>query len=711
VANLSEPGSEHLTVYRFADVALDPARRSVKRGDKDIRLGRLTYELLLLLVESAPRVVTQEEVAQRLWGDRYATQDTIRQRIKLLRKALSDDAEDPKYFSVVRGQGYRLIPEVESVPMTATSPGRRWSTAQVAGLALAAIAILAVAFWIVPADMSPTETTVTSAPPIPAAQSIAILPFENLTEDPEDTYFVEGFHNDLLTQLSKIGGFKVISRTSVSEYRDSDKNLKKIGIELNVATILEGSVQRSGETVRINAQLIDAVNDEHLWAENYDRELTAQNLFTIQSEMATAIAGALQAKVLPEELARINEVPTANTKAYNYYLIGNHHVRESNNQVSFPLATEAFQLAVEEDPEFALAWAALARMHSAIFFFVDHEESRRDLARQAVERAFELEPNLPEAHFAMGFLHYLGFRDYESALREWDIAEKGMAGDSQIYQARAYLYGRMGNPAQSLKNMQRAIELDPRNVENLLYQSFTYSRFHDYATAERLFDQIVQIAPDRRIGYLGKAATALRRDGDTALVRAALSAAPINVRAHGLTWLATIYDRDFDQALALIDEWQFDAIDTQRDYQPKDWFYGATYELAGKPDVARKHFSAARTEIERLRQERPADVRILVTLASLMAYQGERQSAVDLAYRAMDMVPMTIDAAAAPNVRLEAIRVFLAAADYDAALAELDIYLANPAVWSIEGLLPDPRLDPIRDDPRFEKLVRKYRRE
>jgi TolB-like protein/DNA-binding winged helix-turn-helix (wHTH) protein/Flp pilus assembly protein TadD len=709
--NASEHESERLTVYRFADITLDPARRSVRRGDKDVRLGRLTYELLLLLVEAAPRVITQEEVAKRLWGDRYASQDTIRQRIKLLRKALSDDADDPRYFGVVRGQGYRLIPEVESMPMEAPSSKRTWSHQRIAGITLAAIAILAVIYWIVPGNGGVADSPDIPAPSTAAPQSIAVLPFENLTHDPEDTYFVEGFHNDLLTQLFKIGSFKVISRTSVSEYRNSDKNLKQIGDELNVATVLEGSVQRSGRKVRINAQLIDAENDEHLWAESYDRELTAQNLFDIQSEMATAVAGALQTVLSPEELARLNQVPTANTKAYNHYLIGIHHLRATDNQVTFPLATQAFQLAVDEDPEFALAWALLSRTLSAVYFFVDKDAATRELALQAVERAFEIQPGLPEAHFAKGYYHYLGFRDYEAALREWDVAEQGMPGDSQIFQARAYVYARMGNPEKALLNIERAVELDPRNIESLNSQAFTYARIHDYEQAERLLDRVVRIAPDRPRGYEAKAALSLWRDGDPDSIRALLDSAPMEVSAPALTWLAAVYERDFENALAQLNEWNFDAIDLPQVYRPKDWFYGMTYKFSGQPDLAERHFRAAKSEIDRLRQEKPNDLRILLTLADILAHLGESQAAIELAYRAMEMLPMSRDAAAAPNVKLYAIKVFLAAADYDAALAELDAFLAHPTLWSIEGLLPDPRLDPIRDDSRFEKLVRKYRRE
>ena len=226
----------NISNYRFSDITLDTARRSVRRGVTNIRLGKLTYELLLLLVEAAPRVVTQEEVAKRLWGDRIATPDTIRQRVKLLRKALSDDPDQPRYFSVVRGQGYRLIPDVESLsisPPTSTLARRRLL---VAGITLLVAAPLSLIYWRDLVTQSGTESPGLPALSSPSERSIAVLPFENLSPDPDDAYFVDGIHNDLLTQLFKISSLKVISRTSVSEYQDSKNNLRQIAEDLGVVS-------------------------------------------------------------------------------------------------------------------------------------------------------------------------------------------------------------------------------------------------------------------------------------------------------------------------------------------------------------------------------------------------------------------------------------------------------------------------------------------
>jgi len=703
--NVSAPKSQSLVSYRLGDITLDPARRIVRRGDTDIQLGKLTYELLMMLVETAPRVVTQEEVAERLWNDRHVTQDTVRQRVKLLRKALDDDADNPRYLSVIRGQGYRLIPDVETIPAEPGPPV--WSGWRSLAAGITIVLALAIVYWIASGTR---PIPVMSTQLDPAANSIAVLPFENLTGEIDDSYFVDGFHNDLLTQLAKISNFKVISRTSVIEYRNRKKSMRQIGDELNVATILEGSVQRSGNTVRINAQLIDAVTDEHLWAENYDRDLTAQNLFAIQNEMALSIAGTLQAMLSPSEIARLNERPTENTLAYNHYLIGNHILRDVNNMVTHLMAAKAYQSAVEEDTEFALAWAALSRAHSAVYFFVDESETRRELALQAVERAFELQPNLSEAHLAMGYYNYHCLRDYEAAQKEFSIAERGMPGNPKIFLARAYVYGRMGEWELSMANFDRVKALDPRNITFLITYAFNHTRLQQYSEAELLFDRILEIAPDRQVGYRRRADIPLWRDGDVARMRAVLDSAPMRVAAPAITWLAAVYERNYEAALAGVEEWPFDAIDSQRVYRPKSWFYGMTYELAGMSEQSEEYFRQALAEMERQIDDNPVDLRYQITYADILGHLGNRETAIELANRVMDALPMSVDAAEAPNMRMYAIKVLIAAGDYDAAIKELDAYLAVPAVWTIEGLLPDPRLDPIRDDPRFEALVAKYRR-
>ncbi len=533
--------------------------------------------------------------------------------------------------------------------------------------------------------------------------SIAVLPFENLSPDPDNAYFAAGIHDDLLTQLAKIGSLKVISRTSVLVYRDSPKNMREIGRELGVATILEGGVRRAGDTVRINVQLIDAQTDKHLWAETYDRQLTAQNVFAIQSEMATSIAGALQATLSPQEVARLNEVPTQSTRAYDFYLIGNDYFRRPDDPTSLPLALQMYERAGEEDPEFAPAFAAVSHAHSRFYWIgLDRTDSRLELAAEALQRAFDLAPDLPEAHLAAGEYYYRGFRDYDRALEEYLIAERGMPGSAELAVARAEIYRRLGQWDQALANWEQAIDLDPRNPLLFFQHAYTSVAFRDYAQAELYVNRTLEIGPDAPNAASLKANIPLYRDGDHPTLL---------IEGRFWSWLAAIYKRDYGAELEYLDQWEIEIHSGGFFYIPKASLYGVTYQLAGQPELAEPHFQAARTQVEEALAANAEDPRLYIALGEVLAGLGERESAVRAARQAIALQPTSIDAIDGPNIQLDGIiRVFMPAGDYDAAIEELDAYLAAPGMWSIEGLLPDPRLDPIRDDPRFQALVEKYKR-
>jgi len=547
--------------------------------------------------------------------------------------------------------------------------------------------------------------------------SIAVLPFENLSPDPENAFFADGIHGDLLTQLSKISSLKVISRTSVMEYRNSPKNIRDIGEELGAATILEGDIRRASDTVRINVQLIDAETDEHLWAETYDRQLTAENIFAIQRQMAISIASALQVTLSPQEEVRLDELPTQNTRAYDFFLSGNEYAwRGSDRRTDLPLAVQQYERAVGEDPEFALAWASLAEAHVRMYWFaIDRTDVRRGMALSAVERALELQPDLPEAHAAMGRYHYQGHLDYEAALRELAIAGAGMQGDADLFYLRAMIYRRQGQWEQTLAGVAQAIELDPRNAGVLDQYGVTYSALRDYAQAERYWDRALEITPDSVDSYVSKVQIPLWRDGDVSLLKAAAENPPFDLgdQRQRLGWTAAIYERDYEAALGYLDEWEIDVYDRQSTYSPKTSFYGVTYQLAGQPELAQGQFRIARAQVEEALEASPEDSRLLIAFGEILAGLGETESAVRLAEEAMELMPTSLDALGAPAYQLDAIiRVFIAAAAIDTAIGTLDIFLMEPGGWwSIEGLLPDPRLDPIRDDPRFQALVQEYSRE
>jgi len=684
------------------DLVIYPSRRIVLRGDAELPLGKLTFDLLLLVVESAPDLVSHDLLARKLWAGRVVSDETVRQRIKLLRKALGDDSTNPRYFNVIRGQGIRLIPPVTGVPAPDTGRAGLQRIALASITATIALATIMYLFW--PADLEPQTGTAHSD------RSLAVLPFESLSSEPADAYFVDGFHNDLLTQLARIGDLKVISRTSVLEYRNDGRNLRQIGRELGVDSILEGSIQRSGDSVRINAQLIDARDDHHLWAEVYDREVTGDNLFDVQAEMADAITSAMQIQLSAQESRRIHDRPTASAKAYNAYLLGRRYLEESTVFENHKAAIDAFRMAVSEDPDFALAWAELAHAHSALFFFRDRSSDHRESARVAVERALSLRPDLPEAHLALGFFRYHAEGDYEGALAAWEIAERGMPGDHRLYHARAVVYARMGESDRSVQNWERAVELDPRNAGKHISMAWQLALLGDYERSRSALEKAVALVPDKPVGYERLAYLSLWRDGDGNALRKALHAAPFSVRAFPMEWLAAVYERDYDAAFALLDQWAAEAVDTPLVYRPKEWFYATTSKFRGDPDGAGKQFRLARTKLEDQLASRPDDVRLKITLADVLANLGDREKAIVITNEVLSELPTSLDASRGPNIRLAAVQVYLAAGDYDSAIDHLEAYLSSPSVWAIEGLLPDPRFDPVRQDPRFLELVRRHRR-
>src|SRR2546426_5635164 len=298
-------------------------------------------------------------------------------------------------------------------------------------------------------------------------KSIAVLPFQSLSDEKENAYFADGIQDDILTNLSKIGDLKVISRMSVMSYRGSGtRNAREIGKALGVGSLLEGSVRRAGNRVRVNVQLINANNDEHIWAEDYDRDLT--DVFAIQTDLAQKIASALQAKLSPNEKARLDNRPTQNPDAYLLFVQAHDYANRTDMFRDTTLKAEPlFEQAIKLDPNFAAAFAGLSMVESWAYHSFDPLPARREKARTAANEALRLQPDLPEAHLALGFSYYYGDRDYERALAEFEIAKRGLPNEAQAYMAIGAIQRRQGRWAESTANFERATTLDPKNANFL----------------------------------------------------------------------------------------------------------------------------------------------------------------------------------------------------------------------------------------------------
>jgi len=535
--------------------------------------------------------------------------------------------------------------------------------------------------------------------------SVAVLPFDNLSPDTNDAYFATGIHDEILNQLAKLSALNVIARTSVLRYADERPSIQQIANELNVEAVMEGSIRYADNRVRITAQLIDSGTGTHLWSDTYEREF--DDIFAIESDIAINIANALEATFSPAEAASVDLVPTENTRAYDFYLSGLDYFNRSDDDLT-TLAVQQFQRAVDEDATFALAWAALARAHLIMYLQGrDRSDERLAMARQAVDTALALAPEAGESHLAMAAYHANGEQDYPAALAELAIAEQRMPGKPEVYETLSYIQRRANEWTSAVANMARAIELDPRNIDFLERQAENYLRIRNYEQAEQYYDRIIDLAPDNGPSHFMKAFIPIARNGDITTAKA--MAADYSF----LGWNAAFYEREYDLARRYIEEdfGESDTFDVQHGYYTRASEFGVLYALAGQTELALSQFEGVRAQIEEALNAAPDDARLHVAMGEVLVGLGQSDAAVRAALDAIDLMPRPVDALLAEHIQYDAIiRVLGPAGDVDAVVKQLDDYLTQNGMWSIEGLLPDPRLDPIRDDARFQALVEKYRR-
>src|SRR5205809_1400705 len=354
-------------------------------------------------------------------------------------------------------------------------------------------------------------------------KSIAVLPFENLSDDKENAYFADGIQDDVLTNLSKIGDLKVISRTSVMPYRGKASNVREIGKALSVGAILEGSVRRVGNRVRVNVQLICTDTDEHLWAEDYDRELT--DVFAIQTDLAQKIAGELRAKLSPSEKEQIQRKPTENGEAYLAFVQAHNLSCLVEDREKLKQSEQLYARAIDLDPNFALAIAHYSQLESWFLHWFDQTQERREKARALAERALQLQPDLPEAHLALGFSYYYGDNNYEAALKEFEIARRGLPNESDVYLALGAIQRRQGKWAESTANLEKAASLNPKDSWPLQNLADNYQVLRNFDAANKTIDRALKVNPDGVGLWEIKSKLAIAENGDLSVSEKAFQTA------------------------------------------------------------------------------------------------------------------------------------------------------------------------------------------
>jgi TolB-like protein/Tfp pilus assembly protein PilF len=557
-----------------------------------------------------------------------------------------------------------------------------------------------------------------AAPPdaIPRApeKSIAVLPFENLSADPENAFFVDGLHDEILSDLAKIADLKVISRTSVMQYRTAAKrNLREIASELGVAHILEGSVQRAGNRVRLRAQLIDARTDVHLWADKFDRPL--DDVFEIQSEIAKAVADQLKAKLSPAEKAAIEEAPTTNLVAYDRYLRAKQFLAATSYDARTPdnirQAIRLLDQAVAYDPTFLLAHHQLAFAHDYLYFLgIDHSAARVELAKQALSTALRLGPDRGETHLIAAWIAYHCHRDYETVRAELAIARRGLPNDSSVFLLTGSIARREGQWTQCISNFERAAELDPRNLWLLQQFSLTYQLLRRFPDAARIFDCALMVAPGDANTRLARAIVDLESRADTQpaheTIQHVVTDDPSAVDAIADQWLYVALCRrdipEIGRALAALSPEGIVPINVR---MPRSFCEGVAARARQDSRAAEIAFAAARIEMEKLVDEQSDYAEALSVLGMSKAALGRKEEALSAGRRAVELFPVAKDAVTGAEILRNLAITYAWAGEKDLALQQLEEVVRIPGPISYGQLRLHPWWDPLRDDPHFEKLV------
>jgi TolB-like protein/class 3 adenylate cyclase/Tfp pilus assembly protein PilF len=552
---------------------------------------------------------------------------------------------------------------------------------------------------------------------LPAPQkSIAVLPFENRSEDKANTYFADGIQDEILTRLSKIADLKVISRTSTQHYKSAPENLPEIAKLLGVAHILEGSVQKSGNAVRVNVQLIKAATDSHLWADTFDRKLT--DIFSVESDIAKAVADQLQAKLTGQEEKVIAAKPTNNPEAYDAYLRGlAYTLKPANNPANALAAQKYLREAVRLDLKFALAWALLSNVDARGYLVGSLQPTviLREEARQAAETAFALQPNLGEAILAKGYYHYACLKDYDTALRYFEQARRLLPNSSRIPEFLAYVTRRQGQWDRSEAYFNEAERLDPRNVWLLTNHAFSYSILRRFPEALRKFDQVLNITPDDADTLAYKAAV-VQAEGD--LPRAAALLAPQNPSADHTDALKTqVYQAILERRPAPIISRLKEILakpDPALGYHNGGlrFWLGWAQDVAGDHAAAQESCRQARSELDSFLKEQPENSSLIGYLALTNMGLGDKAAALALSERGIAALPIEKDAASGADPIEILARVAAQMGEPDRAIAALQQVLSIPNDGALERYTPltpallrlDPMFDPLRSDPRFQKL-------
>jgi TolB-like protein/Flp pilus assembly protein TadD len=579
------------------------------------------------------------------------------------------------------------------------------------GLLVSAFALAGYWFWH-PWKTSP-EVVGPGGLPTPE-KSIAVLPFENLSDDKQNAYFADGVQDEILTNLAQVADLKVISRTSVMQYKSGvARNLREIAQQLGVAHVVEGSVQRSGNRVHVNTQLIDAKTDMQLWGESYDRDLA--DVFAIENELAERIVSQLKSKLSPKEKAAIEQKPTADLVAHDLYIRAKALIATA--LYSTPQAESLFEAvrllnqAIERDPAFALAYYQLAHAHDKLYFGgVDHTPARLAMADAAIQSLARLRPDSGEAHLAVAKHLYWGHHDYDRAREELSLAKKSLPNDPLPFVLTGYIDRRQGRWSESTKSLERAVELDPQNPAVLQQIAASYDLLRRYADEARAVDRAIALTPKDAALRASRAEIELEWHADPrpliSTIEAIITEDPGETKNIAEFWLrGSLYKRDFDAALRALAALPIDGCHQQTIPFPRAWCEGVVAQIRGDQAAARAAFTSARTEAAKLVAGQPGYAEAHCVLGMADAALGNKEDAIREGRHAVELLPVTKDAIIGPLLVQNLALVYAWTGEKDLSLEQLAIAARMPGYLSYGKLRLHPYWDSLRGDPRFEKIA------
>jgi TolB-like protein/class 3 adenylate cyclase/Tfp pilus assembly protein PilF len=611
-----------------------------------------------------------------------------------------------------RGKRWRQTTSATVRPINA--PGwPKWPL--IVALLLSAVA-LAISFSIFLRRGSPNITRLPAEGSIAASipeKSIAVMPFENLSADQQNSFFADGVQDEILTDLAKIADLKVISRTSVMQYKTGAKhNLREIAQALGVAHVVEGSVQRTGNRVRVSAQLIDARTDMHLWAEHYDRDLA--DVFAIQSEIAKTIADQLKAQISPSEKAAIEQAPTTDLVAFDLYERAKALWADATDpfqaKEKLPEAARLLNEAVGRDPHFMVGWCLLSRVDGAIYWYgFDRTSARLELAHGAAQAALRLQPDAGEAHLALAIYKYYGFLDYGGARSELAIARRRLPNNAEVFEYTGYVERREGHWEEGTRNLERALELDPRNLFILQQLTLSYLSQRRYADETRILDRVLTVVPGDPLTRIIQAEVALDWKADIKPYQTTLDgliaenpgiAPDVDHPDYALC------ERTVTAAARMLTNYPRDGVSTSYGVNcPHAYWEGIVARWQGDSVKAHSAFSAARTEVEKILEKQPNFAAALSLLGVIDAGLGRKEEGLREGRRACELLPISKDAIDGAALAVNLAQIYAWTGETDLAIEQIASVERVPNLLSYGLLKLHPYWDSLRGDARFEKIV------